>query len=69
MMDIHAGMYERFAAEGVQVEGRLDFARLLDALGAALRLTYGVDGTVKATRITEDDAQRGEHNQIKEEPA
>jgi len=63
----HAGMYERFAAEGVQVEGRLDFARLFDALGAALRLTYGVEGTVKATRIA--DAQEGAQNQIKEEPA
>ncbi len=67
--DIHAGMYERFAAEGVQVEGRLDFGRVFDALGAALRLTYGVEGTVKATRIMETDVREGTQNQIKEETA
>ena len=48
MTDMHTGMYERLAAEGVQVEGRLDFDRLFDALGAALRLTYGAEGTVRA---------------------
>ena len=67
--DIHAGMYERFAAEGVQVEGRLAFGRVFDALGAALRLTYGVEGTVKATRIAEADASKGAQNQTKEETA
>lgn len=63
--DIHAGMYERFAAEGVKVEGRLDFDKLLDGLSAAIRLTYGVEGRVKAVRIVEDDAK----NKIKEETA
>ncbi|MCI8880691.1 MAG: hypothetical protein HFH27_12045 [Clostridiaceae bacterium] len=48
MTDMHTGMYERLAAEGVQVEGRLDFDRLFDALGAALRLTYGAEGVVRA---------------------
>ncbi len=66
---IHAGMYERFAAEGVKVEGRLDFDRAFEALAAAIRLTHGVEGTIKATLITEDDAQKGAKNQLKEEPA
>ena len=57
--DTHTGMYERFAAEGVKVEGRLDFDKLLDGLSAAIRLTYGVEGRVKAVRIAEADAQEG----------
>lgn len=49
------GLYERLAAEGVEVVGEFHPERMIDALSAVLRKTYGVEGRVRAELPEEDE--------------
>ena len=51
-----SGLYERLAAEGVEVVGEFRPERMIDALSAVLRKTYGVEGRVRAELSEETES-------------